>query len=165
MDLFLTKVTDQRMFREEILPLLYTGLEVSDVPHVQEQALKAVNLVLERMEFQHIKSTLYTKVESLYVGSIHISLRINSLIAIHAMVKSLDKYSITSKILPLLKTKRTRDPGLMLAILAVYDEVSKFVDKDAIAQEILPELWKMALESQFTVVQFKVFDFVDLNDT
>jgi SCY1-like protein 2 len=40
MNLFLAKVTDQATFRDEILPLLYTGLEVSDVPHVQEQALK-----------------------------------------------------------------------------------------------------------------------------
>jgi SCY1-like protein 2 len=40
MDMFLSKCTDQRTFREDILPLLYSGLEVSDVPHVQEQALK-----------------------------------------------------------------------------------------------------------------------------
>lgn len=47
--------------------------------------------MLERMEFQTIKNTLFSKVESLYVGSSSISLRVNSLIAIHSMVKSLDK--------------------------------------------------------------------------
>lgn len=68
---------------------------------------------------------------------------------------------MTEKILPLLRKKRTRDPGLLLAILAVYDQVAKHVDVAAIAGEILPELWKMAMESQFTVAQFKVYpDFI-----
>lgn len=55
MDLFLKKCSSAETFRQEIMPLLYTALELP-VPHVQEQALKAVNAVLEKLEFSSIKS-------------------------------------------------------------------------------------------------------------
>ncbi len=90
MDLFLKKCSSAETFRQEIMPLLYTALELP-VPHVQEQALKAVNAVLEKLEFSSIKSVLLLKIQSLYTTSQVLSIRINALIAVHSMIKTLDK--------------------------------------------------------------------------
>ncbi|KAJ3394132.1 SCY1-like protein 2 [Lobulomyces angularis] len=156
MDLFLKKVPSPELFRSDIMPLLYTGLEVP-IPMVQEQALKAVNCVLDKLEFASIKSVLFTKIYTLYTSSQILAIKVNSLIAMHAMCKALDKFTLVDKLLPMLKLNRTREPGLLIAILAVYDEITKYLDKDCIAQDVLPELWKMALESQLNVTQFKKF--------
>lgn len=44
-----------------------------------------------------------------------------------------------------------------MACLAVYEEVAKHLDKESLAQEVLPELWKMALDTQLSLNQFKKF--------
>lgn len=113
MDLFITKVTSAELFRQDVMPLIYSGLEIPN-PAVQVQALKAVNSVLEKLESSSIKSVLFQKVHSLYVTSPTPTIRLNSLISVHAMLKSLDKYTIEEKVLPMLNVKRSREPGLLV---------------------------------------------------
>lgn len=157
-NLLIEKTSDIETFKIKVMPLLYTGLEIStDVPHVQEQALKAVRLVLAKLEFAAVKTTVLGKVEQLYSTSNVMSVRINALIVIHTMVPMLDKFTLVEKIVPLLKVKRTRDPGLLMSILAVYDALGKHVSEDVAAKSLLPELWGLSMESQLSVDQFKKF--------
>jgi hypothetical protein len=44
-----------------------------------------------------------------------------------------------------------------VAMLAIYEEISKFSDKDVIATDILPEVWKLSVDSVLNVTQFKKF--------
>jgi SCY1-like protein 2 len=57
----------------------------------------------------------------------------------------------------MLKNSKLREPAVMVAILAVYDELAKHLDKEAIAMEILPELWKMCIDSVLNVTQVGEF--------
>jgi len=44
-----------------------------------------------------------------------------------------------------------------MAILAVYDELAKHVEKEIVAQEILPELWRMCLDQLLNVAQASLY--------
>ncbi|KAJ3329806.1 SCY1-like protein 2 [Blyttiomyces sp. JEL0837] len=137
MDLLMKKCPTPEVFKQDVLPLLYGALEIP-VLQVQEQAVKMVPT-------------------SLHMTANSLAVRINSLICIHAMIKSLDKFTLVEKVLPMLKGNKIREPGIMIAILAVYEELAKNLDKEVIATDILPELWKMALDQMLNVTQFKKF--------
>ncbi|KAJ3282131.1 hypothetical protein HK104_011072 [Borealophlyctis nickersoniae] len=155
-DLFLKKSPSAEMFRQDIMPLIYGALDLP-VPQVQEQALKVIPTVLERLDFSAIKNVLFPKVQILYLKTNVLSVKVNTLIVLHALIKSLDKFTLVEKIIPLLKQNQTREPGILMAVLAVYDELAKHLEKDVVAQEILPELWKMCLDQVLGPAQFAKF--------
>jgi len=95
------------------------------------------------------------KKKNLYTSGASLSVRVNTLICVHGLIKSLDKFTITSKLLPLLKESRTREPGLIMATLAVYEEIAKHSDKEICAIEVIPELWKMSVDPLLNTEQFK----------
>ncbi|KAJ3413653.1 hypothetical protein HDV05_007721 [Chytridiales sp. JEL 0842] len=155
-DLFMKKCPSVETFRQDIMPLLYSALDVP-VLQVQEMAVKMIPSILEKLDFTTIKSSLFPKIQNIFVSAKSLPVKIASLIAIHAMVKSLDKFTLIEKVVPILKGSKLREPALMVAILAVYDELAKHLDKEAIAMDILPELWKMCIDSVLNVTQFKKF--------
>ncbi|KAI9206716.1 kinase-like domain-containing protein [Polychytrium aggregatum] len=156
LDLFMKHCGNSPVFKNDVMPLVYSSLEVQ-IPQVQEQALKVVPSLLDKLDFTSIKSSLFPKLHALYISSSLISLKITTLIAIHAMAKVLDKFTLTDKVLPMLKQNITREPGVLMAILAVYSEVSKYLDKEAIATEIMPELWKLSMDTLLNAAQFRKF--------
>ncbi|KAI9347947.1 kinase-like domain-containing protein [Zopfochytrium polystomum] len=156
MDVLQKKCSSPESFRQDIFPLLFSALDVP-VIQVQEQALKMLPPTLSKLDFTTIKSQLFPKIQALFLQSASMSVRINSLIAIHAMVKSLDKFTLLEKVIPALKQNKVREPGIMLAALAVYDELGRHVDKEIIATEVLPELWRMSIDRVLNADQFKKF--------
>ncbi|KAJ3131250.1 hypothetical protein HK100_006596 [Physocladia obscura] len=157
MDIFTKKCTSSEAFKQDIMPLLYGALEIN-VPQVQEQAIKTIPQLTSKLDFTSVKSVLFPKVQNLYLSSPILSIRVAALIAIHSMLKVLDKFTIVEKVVPLLKQNKIHEqPALLVAILAVYDEVAKYVDKDAVAGEILPELWRMAVNRVLNIKQFNKF--------
>lgn len=57
------------------------------------------------------------------------------------------------KMVPMLRNIKTKEPAVMLATLAVYDEMGKHLDKEIIATEILPQLWRMSFGPLLNVDQ------------
>ncbi|RKO87940.1 hypothetical protein BDK51DRAFT_25765 [Blyttiomyces helicus] len=155
-DLLLKKCGSGDLFKQDVMPLIYGALEIS-VPQVQEQALKAVPLVLERLDFTAMKSVLFPKIHTLCLSSTILSVKVSSLIAIHSLVKVLDKFTLVEKVIPLLKANKVREPGIIVAILAVYESLAKVLEKEILAAEILPELWKLCLDPVLNPKQFKRF--------
>ncbi|KAI8828392.1 kinase-like domain-containing protein [Chytriomyces cf. hyalinus JEL632] len=158
MDIFLSKCSSSaETFKQDVMPLLYTALE-SRVPAVQEQAIKTVPTILPTLDFTATKSVLLPKISAIYSnGAVALSTRVACLIAVHGMIKVLDKFTIVEKVLPMLKANVVREPGLLVALLAVYEEASKGVEKEMVAAEVLPEIWRLALDPVLTVKQFKRF--------
>ncbi|TPX57952.1 hypothetical protein CcCBS67573_g09201, partial [Chytriomyces confervae] len=158
MDIFLSKCSSStETFKQDVMPLLYTALE-SRVPAVQEQAIKTVPTILPKLDFTATKSVLLPKINAIYSsGAVALSTRVACLIAVHGMIKVLDKFTIVEKVLPMLKTNVVREPGLLVALLAVYEEASKGVEKEMVAAEVLPEIWRLALDPVLNVKQFKRF--------
>ncbi|KAJ3192840.1 SCY1-like protein 2 [Irineochytrium annulatum] len=140
----------------DVMPLLYGALDLP-VIQVQEQAVRMVPSIVEKLDFTTIKSSLFPKLQHIYQHSSSLAVRVGSLIAIHSTVKLLDKFTLVEKIIPLLKQNKLREPSILVALLAVYAELAKQLDKDLIAIDVLPELWKMSIDQVLNVTQFKKF--------
>ncbi|KNZ56930.1 SCY1 protein kinase [Puccinia sorghi] len=142
LSVFETKTTPQ-VFREDVMPLIYVALE-SDLPTLQEKALKVIPGLCETLEMVFSKTTL-------------LSVKVNTLICFHSMVKILDKYTLTEKLVPLLSRIKTKEPAVMIATLAVHEEMGKKVELTAIATLILPQLWAMSIGPLLNIDQFNRF--------
>lgn len=70
------------------------------------------------------------------------------------MTKTLDKFTLTEKLVPLLAKIKTREPSVMIATLAVHEEMGKKCEIEAIATLILPQLWAMSMGPLLNASQF-----------
>ncbi|KAJ3340574.1 hypothetical protein HDU83_007011 [Entophlyctis luteolus] len=160
MDIFVKRCSSSEIFKQDVMPMLYGALE-TNVPQIQEQAIKGIPMLLPSLDFTTTKSQVFPRVMILYTSQTSsLGIRIAALIAVHGMLKVLDKYSIVEKILPTLRMDKGRvgyEPALLVAILAVYDEIAKHVEREVIAREILPEIWRMSVDRGLNVKQFKKF--------
>ncbi|KAF2486835.1 kinase-like domain-containing protein, partial [Neohortaea acidophila] len=69
----------------------------------------------------------------------------------------LDKFTVQEKIVPLLKGIKTKEPGVMMAALRVFQQVGTMADSDYLAMEVIPILWSMSLGPLLNLQQFKGF--------
>ncbi|CAO3684153.1 unnamed protein product [Umbelopsis ramanniana] len=155
LDIF-QKKTPREIFRDDVMPLIYGALE-NPVPVVQEKALRMVPVLAESLDYTTVKNSLFPRVQSLFVTTTVLSVKVSTLICFHAMIKVIDKFTMQEKLVPLLKGIKTKEPAVMLVTLAVYDEMGKHLDKEIIATEILPQLWRMSFGPLLTLEQFQKF--------
>ncbi|KAI7904796.1 kinase-like domain-containing protein, partial [Cokeromyces recurvatus] len=152
----LQEKTPREIFRDDVMPLVYAALE-STASVVQEKALRIIPSLAESLDYTAIKSSLLPRVQTVFVQTTILSVKVSTLICFHAMIKVLDKFTVQEKLVPLLKNIKTKEPAVMLATLAVYDEIGKTADKEIIATEILPQLWRMSFGPLLNLEQFKKF--------
>ncbi|GAA5872902.1 hypothetical protein JCM1840_005884 [Sporobolomyces johnsonii] len=144
------------VFREEVMPLIYYALE-SDNPVVLEKALRVVPSLCQSLDYTTVKSSLLPKLMSLFSRTTLLSVKVNTLIAFHALVNILDKHTVTEKLVPLLAKIKTKEPSVMIATLAVHEEIGKKCDVEAIATLILPQLWTMSVGPLLSLEHFQRF--------
>ncbi|KAM0787285.1 hypothetical protein ACM66B_006518 [Microbotryomycetes sp. NB124-2] len=144
------------VFRDEVMPLLYMALE-SDNPVVLEKALKVVPQLSETLDYTTVKTTLFPKVATVFSKTTLLSVKVNTLICFHSMTKTLDKYTLTEKLVPLLAKIKTKEPSVMIATLAVHEAMGSKVEISALATLILPQLWAMSMGPLLNVHQFEKF--------
>ncbi|CAM0137100.1 unnamed protein product [Umbelopsis sp. WA50703] len=140
----------------DVMPMIYAALE-TPVPVVQEKALRIIPVLAESLDYTTVKNSLFPRVQSLFVTTTVLSVKVSTLICFHAMIKVIDKFTMQEKLVPLLKGIKTKEPAVMLVTLAVYDEMGKHLDKEIIATEILPQLWRMSFGPLLTLEQFQKF--------
>ncbi|CAJ0764317.1 7514_t:CDS:2, partial [Entrophospora sp. SA101] len=61
-------------------------------------------------------------------------------------------FTMTEKLMPLLRGIKTKEPSVMVNTLAVYEEMGKNMEKDVLATEIIPHLWKLSIFQKFMKV-------------
>ncbi|GAA5852092.1 hypothetical protein JCM8547_000155 [Rhodosporidiobolus lusitaniae] len=145
------------VFREEVMPLIYHALE-SDNPLVLEKALRVVpGLCESALDYTTVKQTLFPKITHVFSKTTLLSVKVNTLICFHSMIKILDKFTLTEKLVPLLAKIKTKEPSVMIATLAVHEEMGKKCEVEAIATLILPQLWSMSIGPLLNVDQFTRF--------
>ncbi|GAA6009457.1 hypothetical protein JCM10207_003789 [Rhodosporidiobolus poonsookiae] len=144
------------VFREEVMPLIYYALE-SDNPVVLEKALRVVPGLCETLDYTTVKQSLFPKITTVFSKTTMLSVKVNTLICFHSMVKILDKFVLTEKLVPLLSKIKTKEPSVMIATLAVHEEMGKKCEVEAIATLILPQLWSMSVGPLLNVDQFTRF--------
>jgi SCY1-like protein 2 len=72
-------------------------------------------------------------------------------------VPVLDKFTLTEKLVPLLSRIKTKEPGVMIATLAVHEQIGLKCDIQAIATLVLPQLWAMSITPLLSADQFRRF--------
>ncbi|BFZ60156.1 hypothetical protein YB2330_001178 [Saitoella coloradoensis] len=143
-------------FKEDVMPLIYAALE-SGVHYVQDKALKVIGEIAADLDFTTIKSRLFPKVADVFTKTSMLSVQVTALETFLIIVKHVDKYLVTEKILPLLQTVKTKEPAVLIAALAVYEESGKMLDLEIIAAQVLPRLWELSLTPLLNLQQFKTF--------
>ncbi|KAK0563626.1 Protein kinase domain-containing protein ppk32 [Tilletia horrida] len=154
-ELFVSK-TSPPIFREDVMPLIYSALESEHII-VQERALQAVPRLCELLEYSHVKEVLLPKILVLFGKTKVLSVKCNTLICFHSMISVLDKHTLTEKLVPVLAKIKTKEPGVMIATLAVHDAMSKKVDIETIATQIIPQLWVFSVGPLLNAEQFSRF--------
>ncbi|KWU45604.1 hypothetical protein RHOSPDRAFT_10912, partial [Rhodotorula sp. JG-1b] len=144
------------VFRDEIMPLIYYSLE-SDNPVVLEKALRVVPKLCETLDYTTVKQTLFPKITTVFSKTTLLSVKVNTLICFHAMISVLDKFTLTEKLVPLLARIKTKEPSVMIATLAVHEEMGKKCEVEAVATLILPQLWAMSIGPLLNADQFAKF--------
>lgn len=114
----------------EIMPLIYYSLE-SDNPVVLEKALRVVPKLCETLDYTTVKQTLFPKITTVFSKTTLLSVKVNTLICFHAMISVLDKFTLTEKLVPLLARIKTKEPSVMIATLAVHEEMGKKCEVEA----------------------------------
>lgn len=180
----LVEKTTPTVFREEVMPLLYSALE-SDNPVVLDKALRVVPGLSETLDYSTVKQVLFPKITAVFSKTTMLSVKVATLICFHSMVslpapwtkltisqiKTLDTLTLTTTLVPLLSKIKTKEPSVMIATLAVHEELGKKCGIDAstssplvpasltisVATLILPQLWSMSIGPLLNAGQFAKF--------
>ncbi|KAF9111639.1 hypothetical protein BGX27_004652 [Mortierella sp. AM989] len=145
------------VFKEDIMPLVYCALEPKNPPSVQEKALKTVPGIMEALDYTTVKASLFPRISTLFAQTTTLSVKVSTLLCFLTIMKILDKFTITEKLIPLLRNIKTREINVTMATLQVYEEMGKYVDKEIIGNNILPHLWSLALGPNLKADQFEKF--------
>ncbi|KAG0087686.1 hypothetical protein BGZ92_007096 [Podila epicladia] len=145
------------VFKEDIMPLVYCALEPKNPPSVQEKALKTVPAITEALDYTTVKASLFPRIATLFSQTTTLSVKVNTLLCFLTIMKILDKFTITEKLIPLLRNIKTREVNVTMATLQVYQEMGKYVDKEVIGNSILPHLWHLSLGPNLKADQFEAF--------
>ncbi|CAG8692310.1 710_t:CDS:10, partial [Funneliformis caledonium] len=111
-----------------VMPLIYNALETR-VPAIQDKVLKVIPTIADSLDISTVKASLFPRIQ----------------------------FTITEKLIPLLKGIKTKEPSVMMATLTVYEEMGKSSEKDVIATEVIPQLWKLSVVPTLNLQQFQKF--------
>ncbi|OLL24193.1 Protein kinase domain-containing protein ppk32 [Neolecta irregularis DAH-3] len=147
--------TTSNEFKDDVMKMVYTALEA---PHfVQEKALQSIPSICPSLDFLTIKSALFPKCAAVFSTTTMLAIKIVALQCFRGLVEFLDKFTLTEKMIPLLKGIKTREPGVMIAALDVLEKLGEKVEKETVALEVLPLLWSMSLGPLLNLSQFQRF--------
>ncbi|KAJ2357174.1 Protein kinase domain-containing protein ppk32, partial [Coemansia sp. RSA 2618] len=144
-------------FRTVVMPMVYAAL-LSPTPQVQDHALQQCAAVAELLGPAEAKDQLLPRIQQVYSKASILSLKVRALTSLHALLKVLDRQTIVAKVMPMLKRTKSRDPTVVMAMLAMYEEIGmQHLDRRGVATEILPVLWTQLVDERLRLRQFERF--------
>ncbi|KAJ1769412.1 Protein kinase domain-containing protein ppk32 [Coemansia sp. RSA 1813] len=145
------------VFRSDVMALVYGALVSAD-PRVQDKTLSAVPAIAKSLDPSDMQEKLLPRVQHVYARASVLSHKVRALICLHGMLRALDKQTIITKVMPMLKRTKTREPAVVMAMLAMYEELGlRHLDKQAVASEVLPVLWGQCVDGRLKAEQFARF--------
>ncbi|KAK9374234.1 kinase-like domain-containing protein [Lipomyces chichibuensis] len=146
-----------REFTEDILPLILNALS-SQSPSIQEKTLNTIPQITANLDFQTIKNELFPQVSAVFAQTSSLAVKVAALHALQGLVSGgLDKYTISEKLVPLLRGMKTREPTVIMCALDVYKLVMPIVEPSVLATDVIPHMWTMAVSPLLKVDQFRDF--------
>ncbi|XP_019850121.1 PREDICTED: SCY1-like protein 2 isoform X2 [Amphimedon queenslandica] len=159
MDLLL-KLTNPEERRQHLLPMILGAMESSS-SQVQELCMSILPTFADMIDYTSMKHSIIPRITEICVKSSSESLRIKSLVAVGQMLDSLDKGMIHENIIPAVYQIRSREPGVLMAILGIihkaFTSQTLGFDKKQLACKILPFLIPLSIENSLNVTQFNQF--------
>jgi SCY1-like protein 2 len=171
-------------FRDDILPIILLALE-SPTHGIEDAALGTLPYVLPVLDFTTIKNELFPVIAAVFAKTSSLTIKIKGLEAFYTLCGGsragsgedddlngigvadkrpstsssaiLDKFTVQEKVVPLLKGIKTKEPGVMMAALRVFQQVGEVADSDFLAMDVLPILWSMSLGPLLNLQQFQAF--------
>lgn len=169
-------------FHDHILPVLVLALE-SSTHGVVDTALQTLPHVLPVLDFSTIKNELFPVIANGFSKTSSLAIKVRGLEAFYTLCGGtpdgsdddlngigvpdkkaaanssviLDKFTVQEKVVPLLKGIKTKEPGVMMAVLRVFKQVGEVADTDFLAMEVLPLLWTFSLGPLLNLAQFQAF--------
>ncbi|KAI9298313.1 kinase-like protein [Neoconidiobolus thromboides FSU 785] len=149
------KKCNDTQVQQDILPILSTSLESQDII-LQELGLKKLAEIINKVDYMTIKNSIFLRIQKLYVSTSALNIKIEVLKSIKQMLNVFDKDLLIDKILPLLKNTKSKIPEVKIAMYELYYSIAdKSLDLEQIATLILPELWQLVINPQFSLQQFQ----------
>ena len=105
-----------------MLPFIYRALESPNVA-IQEMSLSIVPSFMHAMEYGTLKNQLLPRIQALIVKSTRTTVIINGLVCLAKLLPLLDKSTVYESLLPMMERVQNREPGVLMAMLGIYDEV------------------------------------------
>jgi SCY1-like protein 2 len=171
-------------FKDDMLPLIRLGLD-SPTHSLVDGAIKCLPVILPVLDFSTVKNEVFPPIASTFSKTNSLGIKVRCLEAFTVLcggssekevaledelsgvapknkspsVKSsiLDKYTIQEKLVPSLKAIKTKEPAVMMAALAVFQQIGTVADSDFLALEVLPILWSFSLGPLLNLQQFGEF--------
>ncbi|KAJ2766447.1 Protein kinase domain-containing protein ppk32, partial [Coemansia nantahalensis] len=144
-------------FAAHVLPALYAAL-LSVHPPVQTRALQAAPAVARAIAARELREGLLPRVQHVYAKASLLEHKVRALACLHQLLPSLDRTTIVDKILPQLRRTKTREPAVVMAMLAMYEELGlNHLDRRLIATDVLPVLWAQSVDDRLQPAQFDRF--------
>ncbi|CAB5204584.1 unnamed protein product [Rhizophagus irregularis] len=154
-DLFQQK-TSSYIFKEDVMPLIYHALEAK-TPAIQDKVLKVIPAIADSLDISTVKVSLFPRIQNLFIHTTLLSIKVTALVCLQSLIKFLDNFTITEKLIPLLKGIKTKEATVMVTTLSVFEEMGKNGEKDVIATEIIPQLWRLSVVPTLNLQQFQKF--------
>lgn len=163
----------------DILPIIFVALH-SATPSIVDAALRGLPTILPVLDFSTIKNELFPVVAVIFSKTNSLAIKVRGLQAFVILCggtsdlsddglngltqnkktsssTALDKYTMQEKIVPLIKSIKTKEPAVMIAALNVCRVVGRAADAEFVAMDILPALWNMSLGPLLNLEQFRQF--------
>ncbi|KAI9734918.1 MAG: hypothetical protein M1834_001998 [Cirrosporium novae-zelandiae] len=172
-----------KRFQDDLLPMILLAIQ-SQTHAVVDAALKCLPIVLSVLDFSTIKNEVFPIVAAVFSRTNSLGIKVRGLEAFvllcggsisdtqgksiedelggNTQTKSsstsvLDKYTVQEKVVPLLKSIKTKEPAVMIAALKVFQQVGTIADYDFLATEVLPILWAFSLGPLLNLQQFQQY--------
>eukprot|EP01135_Chromosphaera_perkinsii_P011581 Nk52_evm20s2449 gene=Nk52_evmTU20s2449 len=159
MDLLLQKTGPEDM-KNVVLPMIYRSLD-SPSTRIQELCSKILPDFAPVIEYGSLKNSVFPRLVKTVVKCESVPVKINFLVCLGKLMELMDKFTVVEKLLPALGNIDSHEPGILMAMLGLYDEMVKqknlSLDKDEICRCILPRLLCHSIDPNLNVKQFQMY--------
>uniref|UniRef100_A0A8B9J6W5 SCY1 like pseudokinase 2 n=1 Tax=Astyanax mexicanus TaxID=7994 RepID=A0A8B9J6W5_ASTMX len=152
MDLLLTK-TPPEDIKNSVLPMVYRALEAPSI-QIQELCLNIIPSFANLIDYPSMKNALIPRIKSACLQTSSLAVRVNSLVCLGKILEYLDKWFVIDEILPFLQQIPSREPAVLMGILA---SLFTGIPKEHLAGKSVPHLVSISIDNNLNLNQFNSF--------
>ncbi|VDO01747.1 unnamed protein product [Rodentolepis nana] len=113
------------------------------------------------MDFSILKSNIIPRLKKVYARVELVNTRLEILVCMGKLLEFLDKWSVMDDVLPFLSEIRSREPRIIVAVLAIYQisfsHKKLGVSRDCLASKCIPHLLQLSMDLNLTPLQYAAF--------